>query len=50
MYCICCKKNNVTPYNIIDDSLEGKLSEEELIWNKSDKLVEGGIINTIIFP
>jgi hypothetical protein len=37
MYCICCKKNNVTPISKIE-------SEEDLIWKK-EKRKDGSLVN-----
>lgn len=38
MYCICCKKNNVTPSNL------NELPEEDILWKKSLRVNKiGGI-------
>ena len=44
MYCICCKKNNVTPLhgNIVGDG--AAKSEEDLIWKK-EKRKDGSLVN-----
>jgi hypothetical protein len=58
MYCICCKKNKITPYDpIMDGQLGEYKTEEELLWrdevknNRSitidNEMVNDGIIQTI---
>lgn len=44
MYCICCKKNSVTPLhgNIVGDG--AAKSEEDLIWKK-EKRKDGSLVN-----
>jgi hypothetical protein len=42
MYCICCKNNNVTPYNPVNN--KNNQSEEDLIWRKETGK-EGNTIN-----
>ena len=49
MYCICCKKNNVTPLlltplhgNIVGDG--AAKSEEDLVWKK-EKRKDGSLVN-----
>ena len=63
MYCICCKKNNVIPYNprsgsnIATEDSPLK-SEEDILWNKqkrpdgslvnvSNEMIDNGIIHII---
>ena len=58
MYCICCKKDKITPYDPIMDGQLGKYkTEEELLWrdevknsrplNINNEMVNDGIIQTI---
>jgi hypothetical protein len=58
MYCICCKKNNITPYDpLMDGQLGTHKTEEELLWrdeNRNGKnltvdneMINGGIIQII---
>lgn len=58
MYCICCKKDKITPYDPIMDGQLGKYkTEEELLWRDevknsrpltiNNEMVNGGIIQTI---
>jgi hypothetical protein len=42
MYCICCKKNNVTPLET--GILKNERSEEDLIWRK-EKRKDGSLVN-----
>jgi len=39
MYCICCKRDNVTPY---DEMTNNSYSEEELLWG-TEKTKDGRI-------
>jgi len=41
MYCICCKKNNVTPLDVIRKEAK---SEEDSIWEK-EKRKDGSLVN-----
>ena len=49
MYCICCKKYNVVPLDII----VGQFDEENLLWEQDQfedinhKMINGGIIHSI---
>ena len=43
MYCICCKKNNVSPLDPHGINKEAK-SEEDLIWEK-EKRKDGSLVN-----
>lgn len=43
MYCICCKKNNVTPLDPHGINKETQ-SEEDLIWKK-EKRKDGSLVN-----
>ena len=58
MYCICCKKDKITPYDPIMDGELGKYkTEEELLWRDefkngrsltiNNEMVNDGIIQTI---
>lgn len=58
MYCICCKKDKITPYDPIMDGQLGKYkTEEELLWRDevkngrpltiNNEMVNDGIIQTI---
>jgi hypothetical protein len=51
MYCICCKKNKVSPYDVayqLSRKVDGKIStEEDLLWMKKTRFDEKG--NTIGF-
>jgi len=48
MYCICCKKNKITPYDpLMDGQLGEPKTEEELLWKDEVKNVNDGIIQTI---
>ena len=58
MYCICCKKNNITPYDpLMDGQLGSHKSEEELLWRDEvrggrnltvdNEMINGGIIQII---
>lgn len=58
MYCICCKQNNVTPFDpLMDGQIGTHKSEEELLWreeirngrtlNIDNEMVNGGIIQII---
>jgi hypothetical protein len=42
MYCICCKKNNVTPLE--KGMIKNESSEEDLIW-KEEKRNDGSLVN-----
>jgi hypothetical protein len=42
MYCICCKKNNVTPLE--KGMIKNESSEEDLIWKK-EKRKDGSLVN-----
>ena len=46
MYCICCKKNNVTPLvaKLRNSILKETQSEEDLIWKK-EKRKDGSLVN-----
>ena len=58
MYCICCKKNNITPHDpFMDGQIGNYKTEEELLWrdeNRNGKnltvdneMINGGIIQII---
>jgi hypothetical protein len=58
MYCICCKKNNITPYDpIMDGEIGTHKSEEELLWRDEvrgernltvdNEMINGGIIQIL---
>jgi hypothetical protein len=43
MYCICCKKNNVTPLE--KGMIKNESSEEDLIWKKEKRKKDGSLVN-----
>ena len=43
MYCICCKKNNVTPLE--KGMINNESSEEDLIWKKEKRKKDGSLVN-----
>lgn len=56
MYCICCKKNSVSPLEIVSE--EFSTSEEDILWKESkrpdgslvnvnNEMIDGGIIHII---
>lgn len=62
MYCICCNKNNVIPYDgsykLRKDPHHPEVTEEDLLWKKdkttdgkyktiNQSMIEGGIIHII---